>query len=252
MDLINIDEIIIGDRFRSDPGNVSDLMDSIEKIGLLHPIVINSEYQLIAGHRRLIACKKLGETSIPCTILDIEDIKKAETDENIVRQDFTNSEIRAIHKYFHEAESRQGDNRGDGPGFERVLSDSENTAREHPAREYPIDKTVKATGKSTDTISKINQVMEAESDSPIVQKKIDEIKAKIDDQPVDRSYREVKKLLTPEPERPDPEFLVRLIIDLIKKQEEGDRIFKDLYEILQYPDGAKILKNKISRYKTNG
>ena len=243
MDLINIDEIIIGERFRADPGNVSDLMDSIEKIGLLHPIVINSEYQLIAGHRRLIACKKLGETSIPCTILDIEDIKKAETDENIVRQDFTNSEIRAIHKYFHEAESRQGDNQYTKQN--ELHSDSERS-------DTPTQKSAAVTGKSTDTISKINQVMEAESDSPIVQKKIDEIKAKIDDQPVDRSYREVKKLLTPEPERPDPEFLVRLIIDLIKKQEEGDRIFKDLYEILQYPDGAKILKNKISRYKTNG
>ena len=237
MDLINIDEIIIGERFRADPGNVSDLMDSIEKIGLLHPIVINSEYQLIAGHRRLIACKKLGETSIPCTILDIEDIKKAETDENIVRQDFTNSEIHAIQKHFHETESRQGDHLKAEP----IHSDSE-------CIETPTQKTTKATGKSTDTVSKINQVMEAESDNPIIQKKIDEIKAKIDAQPVDRSYKQVKKLLTPEPERPDPEFLVRLIIDLIKKQEEGDRIFKDLYEILQYPDGAKILKNKISYY----
>ena len=67
---IKLNKIIIGERLRKDPGNVSDLMDSIAEVGLLHPIVINSEYQLIAGHRRLIAYKKLGEASIPCTILD--------------------------------------------------------------------------------------------------------------------------------------------------------------------------------------
>ena len=75
--------------------------------------------------------------------------------------DFTNSEIYSIQQYFHETESRQGDNQY----TEELLSESDRS-------EPPREKTSKATGKSTDTISKINQVMEANSDDPLVRKQI--------------------------------------------------------------------------------
>jgi len=240
MDLILIDQINIGERFRKDPGNISDLTNSIESVGLLHPIVIDSDYNLIAGLRRLLAYKKLGETSIPCNILDPEDIRKAEADENIVRQDFTNSEIHAIHKYFHETESRQG---------ERIdlelLSDSDRSV------EYPRDKVAKIVGKHPDTISKINQVMYAESDDPGIQKRIEAVQEKIDEQPVDKSYKEIKKLTKPQSDKPDPEFLVNVLIETIKKQDDKYLIFSQLHEILGYPDGCKILKSRVSKYIRN-
>lgn len=240
MDLVNLDDIIIGERFRSDPGNVSDLMDSIERIGLLHSIVINDEYHLIAGHRRYLAYKKLGETSIPCRVIDLpeESERIAEMEENTVRIDFTNSEIHAIQKYFHETESRQGDNQY----TKELRSESDQSKK-------PREKTAKATGKSTDTISKITQVMEAESDDPGIQKQIEAIQEKVDDQSVDKSYKKVKELIKPKDDKPDSKFLVKIFVDLIKKQDDKDRIFNDLYEILQYSDGAKILKSSISRYK---
>jgi len=244
MDLINIDEIIIGERFRKSPGDISDLIESIENIGLLHPIVIDSDYNLIAGHRRLLALRKLGETSIPCTIIDLsgKDKRKAEAEENTIRMDFTNSEIYAIQQYFHETESRQGDNIGEN-GIFTVRSESEQPD------EKPIEKAAKATGKHPDTISKINQVMEANSDDPLVQKQIEAIRENIDKESVDKSYKEIKKLTKPEDDKPDPEFLIKLWIDVIKKQDEAERILKSLYMIMQYPEGAKLLKTKLSYYK---
>ncbi len=72
----------------------------------------------------------------------------------LIRKGFTYSEIFAINQYFHEAESRQL-NKDESGKFRR----SESEQRE----EKPIQKTAKATGVSTDTVSKINQIMEAES-----------------------------------------------------------------------------------------
>jgi len=242
MDLVNLDEIIIGERFRNNPGNVSDLVDSIGRIGLLHPIVISNDYRLIAGHRRYLAFKKLGETAIPCTIVDLplDNEKKAEAEENTVRVDFTNSEIYSIQQYFHETESRPAGR----PTNEQkeIRSDSEQIKK-------PIEQTARTTGKHPDTISKINQVMEAKSEDPLVQKQLDEIKENVDKQSVDKLYKEVKQLTRSTDDQPDPEFLIKLLVDKIKRQDEGGSILAELYEILDYPNGNKLLKKRLSYYK---
>lgn len=57
---MNISGIKIGKRFREDVGDVFSLANSIKDIGLLHPVVVTHEYELIAGYRRIAAFKKLG------------------------------------------------------------------------------------------------------------------------------------------------------------------------------------------------
>jgi len=89
---LSIDEVIIGDRFRRDLGDLISLKESIKAVGLLHPIVVSPEKQLIAGHRRLEACKELGWNTVPVRIVDLVDITRAEHDENVVRKDFLPSE----------------------------------------------------------------------------------------------------------------------------------------------------------------
>jgi len=66
---MKISDIIIKNRFRKDLGNLEDLKKSIKEIGLLHPIVINENNELIAGQRRLESCKQLGWKDIPVTII---------------------------------------------------------------------------------------------------------------------------------------------------------------------------------------
>jgi ParB/RepB/Spo0J family partition protein len=62
----------------------------------MHPIVVRDDNQLIAGERRLEACKMLGWKEIPVTILNIKEIIAGELYENLARKDFTMSERIAI------------------------------------------------------------------------------------------------------------------------------------------------------------
>ena len=45
-----IDEIVVGERHRRDPGDIASLAANVAELGLLHPIVIHGT--LIAGERR--------------------------------------------------------------------------------------------------------------------------------------------------------------------------------------------------------
>ena len=67
MPIVSIDKIIVEDRARKDLGDLTDLMASIEKYGLIHPIVLSPGHKLIAGHRRLQAFRNLGRTEIDVT-----------------------------------------------------------------------------------------------------------------------------------------------------------------------------------------
>jgi len=97
---MHTDSIKVGDRFRKDLGAIDDLVDSIREVGLLQPIVVDADGNLIAGERRLMACQRLGWKSIPVTIVDLDDAHRlrAEHDENTIRQAFTRSEAVAIAK----------------------------------------------------------------------------------------------------------------------------------------------------------
>lgn len=88
---MNISGIKIGKRFREDVGDVSSLANSIKDIGLLHPVVVTHEYELIAGYRRIAAFKKLGRETIPVNIVNLDDIQTGECDENTVRKERLNS-----------------------------------------------------------------------------------------------------------------------------------------------------------------
>ncbi len=94
--LIEISNIKIGTRFRKDMGDLRSLADSIEDIGLLQPVGLTRDFELIWGHRRLEAFKLLSRESIPCRIIDIDDKVYGEYAENEIRKDFTVSERAAI------------------------------------------------------------------------------------------------------------------------------------------------------------
>lgn len=49
---------------------VRKIADSIKQFGFLSPCLIDREYNLIAGHGRLMAAKSLGWTEVPCLFAD--------------------------------------------------------------------------------------------------------------------------------------------------------------------------------------
>ena len=93
-----IASIRIGTRTRKDLGNLASLAENIAEIGLLQPVVVTPDGRLIAGVRRIQACKKLGWKTIPVRVVDLECVVEGEFAENVFRKDFTLSEIAAIAK----------------------------------------------------------------------------------------------------------------------------------------------------------
>lgn len=54
---------------RISPKRIANLMKSLEKIGLLYPILVDADNNLIDGHRRLASAKALGWTTIPAIVV---------------------------------------------------------------------------------------------------------------------------------------------------------------------------------------
>ena len=75
--------------------SITKLANSIRRYGLLQPLSVRknqesygAEYELIAGERRLRACKMLGMTHVPCIVINATDETSAELAliENIIRE----------------------------------------------------------------------------------------------------------------------------------------------------------------------
>lgn len=86
-------------RIRKDFGDIQELVESIKKLGLIHPIVVDEckddpqyLYVLVAGERRLTAHLYAGLTEIDATIrsdLSSFERKEIELEENARRKDLT-------------------------------------------------------------------------------------------------------------------------------------------------------------------
>lgn len=82
------------DNPRKNIGDVSDLAASIKANGLLSPLSVipnGSRYRVIAGHRRLAACKQAGTGAIPCFVLQLDPLQQLEAmvTENTQREQLT-------------------------------------------------------------------------------------------------------------------------------------------------------------------
>ena len=112
MPLVPIASIRVENRFRKQMGDLKPLEDSIQELGLLHPVVLNSNYRLIAGVRRLEACKRLGWTEIPAHIVNLEGLElRGEYDENTVRLNFLPSEAVALKRALEPIERKRAEQR---------------------------------------------------------------------------------------------------------------------------------------------
>lgn len=85
-------KIKIADRAREDMGDIESLMATIAEHGIMQPVVIDQDNNLIAGGRRCEAVRRLGWSTIPVTIVKVDDKATSfelELLENIGRKDMT-------------------------------------------------------------------------------------------------------------------------------------------------------------------
>ncbi len=91
-----------------------ELLESIKESGLLEPITVRflseGKYEIISGHRRVNACKKLGISKIPATIKELskDEAIVAMVDSNIHREHLLPSEKAFAYKMKLEALKHQG------------------------------------------------------------------------------------------------------------------------------------------------
>lgn len=91
---INLDVIKVDDKNRlRATGDITPIKDSIENIGLINPITVDTDNNLIAGFHRYLVCKELKHKEILVRIVD-KSIKKKlfEIDENLIRNNLTTLE----------------------------------------------------------------------------------------------------------------------------------------------------------------
>lgn len=160
MKTIHIGDIKVGKRFRKELGNVHELAQSIEKVGLMHPIVVDKDNQLISGLRRIWAYKMMKRNEIPVTVLDLDNILEGEYEENVTRKDFSPSEMVAIKHAIEDREEEEAKERQGRPGEER----SEKLSEHEKGR--AADKIAKAVGTSRHTLKKAEEIVKAAKADP--------------------------------------------------------------------------------------
>ncbi len=89
-----------------DPEGLSELAASISRHGVLQPIVVSADgegYELVAGHRRVLAARLAGKTTIPAVIRDeVGDRLELALIENLQRADLNAIETGRAYKLLME------------------------------------------------------------------------------------------------------------------------------------------------------
>jgi ParB family transcriptional regulator, chromosome partitioning protein len=92
-------------RLRRNHGNLTELMASISEKGLIEPIIVRPKgdmFEIVCGHRRFEACKKLGLKEVLCVVSQLSDQKAYEVSliENVQRESLDPiEEAEAFKKY---------------------------------------------------------------------------------------------------------------------------------------------------------
>lgn len=185
---IPLGDITVKSRVRKEMGDIEALAHSISAVGLLHPLVVDSEYRLISGERRLRAARKLKWDKIPVhvakTLDDAAMAVLAEHDENTCRKEFAPSEavdmgVKLEKIEQPKAEERRKETQGrpskTGGKLPPVSADKDKTR----------DKVGKAVGMSGRTYEKAKAVVDS-GDKELI--------AEMDETgKIDQAYRKAKK-----------------------------------------------------------
>jgi N6-adenosine-specific RNA methylase IME4/ParB-like chromosome segregation protein Spo0J len=154
-------DISIGVRYRRDLGDIEALAESIRIVGLLHPVVVTPDGQLIAGRRRLAACAFLGWDNVPVTVIDLRQVVLGEQHENLARKDLLPSEIvalkRAVEPLEREAARQRQGARTDLEHPATVAGCEKGEARDRIARLLGVGRT---------TLARAEEVVEAAEEDP--------------------------------------------------------------------------------------
>ena len=151
---MKIDEIIVKDRIRKDTGGMMELINDIKANGLINPVTINTDHVLLAGYRRLTACKALGMEDIPVHMVSTESEEqdlKVEISENEIRKEFTMTERLDYARRLQRIESIKAEERMKAGKQDPVQNSAQGKTR---------DKVAEQVNMSHDTLRKAQVIAE--------------------------------------------------------------------------------------------
>lgn len=177
---VAIESVVVGERRREDFGDLESLADSISRFGLLHPIVVDDHLNLIAGERRLRACRLLGLTEIEVKSLGelgAHERRQIELEENLRRLDLSPYErsrtlaslAQATREVVERSERREPSMHADEP----AASINPTVGQSHKGRPatggVPLDTVAEHMGVPKSTINRAEQHVAAAERYPQLQ-----------------------------------------------------------------------------------
>jgi adenine-specific DNA-methyltransferase len=106
---IPLTKVKVGERYRKDYDLDEEFIESIKTKGIIQPITLSMDYQLLAGGRRFAAAQQLELSSVPVIrrkVTGRDDELEIELYENIYRKDLTWQERAALEKDLHALKSK--------------------------------------------------------------------------------------------------------------------------------------------------
>ena len=72
MQLVPIDRLIpyINNARTHSPEQINKLRASLREFGFINPVIIDRDFNVIAGHGRIFAAKEEGIKEVPCVLVD--------------------------------------------------------------------------------------------------------------------------------------------------------------------------------------
>ena len=141
-----------------DDSDMQQLMASIKEYGVIVPILVRpnpiegeAKYEIVSGHRRFEACKRLGIEDIPAIVRNLDDDEAilAMVDSNLHREQLLPSEKAFAYKMKFDALKRQGA-RSDltseqvAPKLStEIIAEQENTSKDTIKRYIRLTKLIK-------------------------------------------------------------------------------------------------------------
>jgi ParB family chromosome partitioning protein len=157
-----ISQIRIGKRIRQDHGDLKPMAENFRELGVLQPVVISPNNDLLAGERRLKAAKLAGLNDVPITVSDADPLL-VEFSENTFRKAFTPSEmVAAIEK--HEKRQREAAKARQTASLKR--GGKKPVRGNSPDGGRALDKIGKALGRDRRTLEKARAVVVAARAEP--------------------------------------------------------------------------------------
>lgn len=72
MRLVSVDRLVpyVNNARTHSPEQLTKLRSSLREFGFINPVIIDRDFNVIAGHGRIMAAKEEGITEVPCVFVD--------------------------------------------------------------------------------------------------------------------------------------------------------------------------------------